>query len=108
MLKAPLFKYRHIKAGDNLYSPSYDFTLKRIEIFFFPIGKFNKWNCFSYLDDVWQCIGAKIFKTHFLKWRIRTNMAPALPAGVSKRMFNFINAPSLLVEHGIVQYAPDG
>src|SRR5690349_23695334 len=107
MLKASLFKYRHIKTGDNLYSSSYDFTFQCIEVFFFPISKFNKWNSFGYLDNVWQCIRTKIFKTHFLKWRIRTNMATALTAGISKRMFNFINTPSFLVEHGIVQYTPD-
>ena len=105
MLKAFLLEDRHIDSAYRTNPRPNDFSLELIQFLMIPLRQFDKGNRLGNFDHTWQREGAKSSKAKESSRCAGANMASALAATVCQRMLDRMHAPSLLIQHQIVQNA---
>src|SRR6202140_677364 len=107
VLEPALGKYGHLESEHRANAARDDLALQGVQPLVRAFGQLGKRNRLGNRDDGRTSVGTEPVESVFARTGVASHTAAAVAARVGERVFDGIDAPAFLVEHAVVDDAPD-
>src|ERR1700687_789571 len=107
VLEPALGKNGHLESEHRANAARHDLAFQGVQSLVLAFSQLGERNRFGNCDYGGTSVGTETVESVFARARVASDTAAAIAARVGERVFDGVDAPSFLIEHPVVDDAPD-